>query len=105
MTSQEKKLIEFYQTLTNGAEKELKPGMLAKWKPGMRNKKLPEYGSACIVVERIDVVFDKVDESGRPYFREPLDIVMGMTDVDGDMVLFHYDSRRFMPFNAEGDQP
>jgi len=74
------------------------PGTLVQWKPGLRNKKKPRYGEPAIVVEVLaQPVFGKTDESGSAYFREPLDLVAGFIDTDGDFVVFHFDSRRFMP--------
>ena len=74
------------------------PGMLVKWKPGLSNKKKPAYEEPCIVIEMLDPpVLGSTDESGSAYFREPLDLVAAFLDDDGDFVVFHFDSRRFMP--------
>lgn len=100
MTIEEQMVLERYKTLTNGAEKELKPGMLAKWKPGMKNKKLPLYGRNAVVVEIKEAVLCTRADSGSPYFREPLDTVLGIVgevDEDDIFILFHVDSRRLMP--------
>lgn len=79
---------------------QLAPGMLVKWKQGLRNKKKPSYDEPAIVIEILDSpVIGKSDESGSSYFREPLDLIAGFLDDDGDFVVFHYDSRRFMPFS------
>jgi len=37
------------------------------------------------------------NDSGSPYFREPLDIVLGFLNGDGDFITYHFDSRRFAP--------
>lgn len=97
MTSEEQMALEQYKTLTNGAENELRPGMLAKWKPGMKNKTAPLYGESAVVVERKEAVFCTKADSGSPYFMEPLDIVLGIVDEDDDFILLHLDSRRLMP--------
>lgn len=78
---------------------EFRPGMLVEWKPGLRNKKRPAYGEPAVVVEVLsDPALSTNDESGSQYFREPLDLIVGVLDPDGDFVLFHYDGRRFQPF-------
>ena len=42
-------------------------------------------------------MIDAGNDSGSPYFREPLDIVLGFVDGDGDFITYHFDSRRFAP--------
>ena len=39
---------------------------------------------------------DKQD-SGTPYFNEPLDLILGLIDEEGDFAIFYYDKRRFEP--------
>ena len=74
------------------------PGQLVKWKPHLKNKKRPAYGEPAIVVDVLDMpVFDGEREAGSPYFREPLNIVLGVIDVDGEFSRFHYDSNRLEP--------
>jgi hypothetical protein len=41
---------------------------------------------------------DDVEDAGSPFFQEPLDVVLGIIDRDGDFFCYHYDSRRFEPF-------
>ena len=38
--------------------------------------------------------------AGSSYFREPLDIVLGIVDEEGDFLVFYLDSRRFEPFGT-----
>ena len=91
-------LQELFATFTE--KHQISPGMLITWKPGMRNKKKPNYGEPAIVIEILESpVIGKTDESGSSYFREPLDLIAGFLDDDDDFVVFHYDSRRFMPFS------
>ena len=72
------------------------PGQIVRWKAGMKNKKRPAYGEPAIVVEALtSPVFDPEQEAGSAYFREPLDIILGVIDVDGDFSLWHFDSKRF----------
>jgi hypothetical protein len=78
---------------------DFQPGQIVTWKKGMKNRRSPEYGEPAIVIEVLESpVLNPGDESGTPYFREPLDIVIGTLDADSDLLCFHYDSRRFEPF-------
>jgi hypothetical protein len=75
-----------------------KPGQFVCWKPGMRNKRSPDYGEVGIVVEVLaSPVYDSSGDGGNPYFREPLDILIGVQDTDGDFLIYHFDKRRFEP--------
>lgn len=74
----------------------LKKGDLVQWKPGLKNKKRPKEDEAAIVVDFWEEpVFDKKKGSGAQYFREPLDCKLAVLDDDGDLVVYHFDSRRF----------
>lgn len=74
-------------------------GQLVTWKKGMKNRRSPGYGEPAIVIEVLATpLLNPGDESGTPYFREPLDIIIGTLDADGDLLCFHYDSRRFEPY-------
>ena len=92
-----------YQRLTNVREKTLQPGMLAIWKPGLKNKRFPAYGHPAIVVELLDPpLLDHEEEAGMTYYREPLDMQMGILHRDGDFLVYHFDSRRFQPYEQDG---
>lgn len=81
-------------------EYHFKPGMLVTWKPGLKNKKTPDYGEPLVLVELLDTpVLDEENGSGSPYFREPLDIICGEIQ-KSNFALYHYDSHRFMPYEA-----
>ena len=83
---------------SSGADKPLQPSMLAQWKPGMKNRKTPEYGVPMMVVEVLEQpIIDATFDSGSIYFRERLDILLGFLDEDGEFGVLHYDSRRFEP--------
>jgi len=69
------------------------PGQIVEWKRGMKNKRVD--GPFVVVEVLSDPVLGMTDESGPPYFREPLDILLGHCDNVGDFVVYHYDSRRF----------
>lgn len=90
------KLTTGFLRFSNGAEKSLRPGMLAQWKPGMKNRKTPDYDVPMIVVEVLDPpVIDGTFDSGSVYHRERLDIILGFVDEDDELYMLHYDSRRF----------
>lgn len=81
------------------------PGDLVRWKPGLANRRFPRYGSPAVVVEVLDPpIIDGDDESGSPYFREPLSLVIGLiwTPKGGrdGFVTFHVDARRFEPWSG-----
>ncbi len=77
-------------------------GQIVKWKPGLRNKETMGYDHPAIVFEILEKpVIDSSKDASSPYFREPLDIVLGFLDDDNDYITFHCDSRRFEPFNCE----
>ena len=79
-----------------------KPGQLVTWKSGFRNRRVPVYGECAIVVSVLpEPVLDPEERSaGSPLFREPLDIVLGILDEDGELLMYHFDSRRFEPFES-----
>jgi hypothetical protein len=75
------------------------PGDLVTWKTGLRNKRLPDEGAPGVVLEVLDEpVYDQDEKPDSAYFRERLDIVVGVLDPAGDLLAFHFDSRRFEPF-------
>jgi hypothetical protein len=85
----------FFQTHT------FQPRQLVKWKSGLKNKMLPKEGQPAIVLEVLEETLDQVErDPGSPYFREPLDIVLGVIDEDGDFMTFHFDKRRFEPYSG-----
>lgn len=94
------------QRLRDLRERLMKPtdfseGDIVVWKEGLKNRRMPNYGQRAIVISRLDEpVFDNNGESGSPYFREPLDLVIGFFDADDDFILFYYDSRRFQKVDA-----
>ena len=80
---------------------DMQPGDLVRFKDGMRNKLRPGTGEPAVVVERLaEPVYDTEEGSGSSYFREPLDLVVGLIDEDGDFTLYHVDSRRMEPIDA-----
>ena len=82
------------------------PGDLVTWKAGLKHKRFPRYGQPAVVLEVLATpVLDPMTEAGATYFREPLDVVVGVlwdegTD-RGELIAFHFDSRRFQPWTEE----
>lgn len=78
---------------------EFKVGQSVKWKQGLRNKKYPKEGEEAIVLKILaKPILEHETETGSPYFREPLDLILAVLDDNEDLVIFHYDSRRFEPY-------
>lgn len=74
-------------------------GDLVQWKPGLRANKIPAYGEPMLVAEVLEApVTDGVDDPGSPYFRQPLDFIGASIDQEGDLCLYHFESRRFEPY-------
>ncbi|MCP1913388.1 hypothetical protein J2R96_005868 [Bradyrhizobium elkanii] len=76
-------------------------GQFVRWKAGLKNRGVPAYNEP-VVVRKVLVkpVFDMCEAarcSGSPYFEEPLTLVLGIIDPDGDLVELRYDGRRFEP--------
>lgn len=79
------------------------PADLVTWKPGLKNRRVPRSDQPAVVLEVLaEPVFDSEKDSGSPYFREPLDVVLGLFVDDGphrgDFLNWHFDSRRFQPW-------
>ncbi len=80
---------------------EFAPGGLAYWKPGLKNKRLPEYGQPVIVIAVLETpVLDNESKPSSQYYREPLDMQIGLLDRDNELVAYFVDSRRFAPYAA-----
>lgn len=74
------------------------PGQLVRWKSMLKNRKRPDYGEPIVVVDVLKYpVNDKANHSGSPYYREPLDLIVGQLDKEEGFVLWHVDSRRMEP--------
>ncbi len=74
---------------------QFRPGDLVRWQPGLKCAKLPEYGESAVVVECLDPpIVDGPPNSGSPYFRNPLSLVLGLWH-DGGFHCWHFDGRRF----------
>ena len=79
---------------------EFKLGDLVVWKKGLKNKIRPSLNEPAIVMQLLDTPLSNPNKQdfGSPYFNEPLDLVLGLINENGDFVLFHYDKRRFEPY-------
>lgn len=79
-------------------------GQLVTWKPRLKNRRRPVEGEPAIVVEVLDEpLFNEEDSMGSTYFREKMDLKLGLLDEDGDFLFFHFDSRRLTAFK-EGEE-
>jgi len=78
---------------------EFKVGELVKWKAGLKNKKRPYPNQPAIVVQLLEKPDQVDEEAGSPYYREPLDIVLGLFDDDDEFLMYYYDKRRFEPYS------
>ena len=74
------------------------PGDLVVWKAGLKNRSRPDYEERMVVVEILDPpMYSNEDGVGSAYFRERLDLIGGVLDSEQELVLYHFDSRRFRP--------
>ena len=73
-------------------------GQFVMWKPGLKNRKFPDYGEPAIVTAVLPTPqFDPSENAAAsPYFQEPLTLVIGMFR-DDDLLEFRVDGRRFEP--------
>lgn len=79
-----------------------RPGDLVAWKAGMANRTILERGEPAIVMDVLEApVASSKDDSGSIYFREPLDLVLGILHDDNSFQIVHVDSRRFRPWSPE----
>lgn len=79
----------------------LSTGDVVSWKPGMRNRTLPNYRQPAIVIEKLQyTIFDESQNAGSQYFHEPLDLRVGFLDDNKQFVTYFYDSRRFEKYRG-----
>jgi hypothetical protein len=73
-------------------------GQFVRWKPGLRNRSLPDYGEPAIVRAVLPCpVVNPEENPSSPYYREPMTMIIGGF-MEDDLVEFHVDTRRFEPF-------
>ena len=88
-------LRESYQRMQSIDPCKFRPGDLVRWQPRMKDVKWPQYGEAAVVVEVLDPpVMEPGRESGSPYFRNPLTLILGLQHNDG-FHCWYFDGRRF----------
>ncbi len=97
LTSDEKlRLLKENYSKVLDKQQKFNPGDLVSWKSGLKNRTKPNYSEPAIVIDVLESpIFDSTNNSGSPYFKEPLDIIVGFVDDDGDFLTMYYDSRRF----------
>lgn len=79
----------------------LSTGDVVSWKPGMRNRTLPNYRQPAIVIEKLQYpIFDDSQNAGSQYFHEPLDLWVGFLDDNNQFVIYFYDSHRFEKYRG-----
>lgn len=78
---------------------EFKKGDLIEWKPKLNNKRWPKKNQPAIVLEVLEEpIIDSSKESSSPYYREPLDLIIGFIFDDGVFISFYVNSKRYRPF-------
>jgi hypothetical protein len=93
MTEQEELMQAYKEMNTRHLFKE---GQIVEWKhERLRNKNMCGPFIVMEVLEK-PLITDE-QSAGSPYFREPLDLVLGCFDEEGDFLCFYYDSRRMRP--------
>lgn len=79
----------------------LSTGDVVSWKPGMRNRTLPNNRQPAIVIEKLQYpIFDESQNAGSQYFHEPLDLRVGFLDDNNQFITYFYDSRRFEKYRG-----
>jgi len=78
-------------------EVEFSEGDLITWKEGLKNKRFPKLGEPAIVVEVLDEpIINEEENPSTPYFREVLDIKIGVLEDEGNnLLIIHSDHRRY----------
>ncbi|WP_131824131.1 hypothetical protein [Mycobacteroides abscessus] len=77
----------------------LSEGQLIRWKQGLKNKRRPAYGEPAVVVNLLaEPIESSVDNPGSTYFREPLDMIIGVLDDEKELAIYYVDRRRFEPY-------
>ncbi|MEV4736665.1 MULTISPECIES: hypothetical protein [unclassified Microbacterium] len=80
------------------------PGQFVQWKPNLRNKIRPAYGEPAVVIELLEEpALNEEKDTSSPYFREPIDLALGVVDDEGEILIYHFDSRRFAPWPTVAD--
>ena len=73
----------------------LVPGDIVRWKPGMRDSKVPKDNQQVVVMETFPAYVSDKRGACATGFREPVDVRLAYLDEDDDVRIFAFDSRRF----------
>jgi len=90
------RLTELSTRLTEPRAEPMVAGDIVQWKEGLKNTKRPDYGQQCIVMETFPTISSDGRGSGSTGFRDPADMRVGILDDDGDLMIYVFDSRRFV---------
>lgn len=98
-------MLSMYQRFAAAPRTVFAPGQIVRWKSGMKNRRLPTYGEPAIILEVLNPAVYPPDEdtAGSNLFREPLTLVLGVHDIGGDFLTYHFDGRRFELFPDHGN--
>ena len=70
-------------------------GDIVRWKPGMRDCKVPKDAQQVVVMETFPAYYSDKKGACSTGFREPIDVRLAFLDEDDDVRMFVFDSRRF----------
>lgn len=76
-------------------------GDLVMWKPALRNRYFPAPGAPAVVLGFAPGRVSDERNPGSALFDEPLDLQLGVIEGDGDLIVFHYDRRRFTRWQGD----
>lgn len=80
---------------------QFQPGDLVQWREGLKNCKRPAYGHPAVVVGLLpDGMAQRSSESGYGYYGERADLQIGLTDADGDFMVYGACSQRMEPYSG-----
>lgn len=78
---------------------QFQPGDIVEWKPGLRNR---DVLGPFVVIRWVD---EPLNDTSHPtsscYYGEPLDIVIGQHNKDGDFQFWHVDPQRLQLYKPE----
>lgn len=81
-----------------------KPGQLVCWKPLMQNRSIPVDEEPAVVISHLKKpVISPDNESGSPFYREELDLIIGVLDEEYNFLRFYVDSHRFERWQADSE--
>lgn len=84
---------------------EFAPGQLVVWKPGLKNRRWPEYGVPAAVLEISRGQRHPSTQSGGTSYMEPLELRLGLFDPHNDFEGYWYDINRFEPYQDKNSHP